>query len=58
MTPPTVPTWGHALTAAVWVALLIVVVALSVRTCGPRSADVERQWAESVRRATAEDGGE
>ena len=56
--PPTEPIWGHALTAAAWVALLIVVVALFVRTCGPSSADVERQWEESFRRDTAEDGGE
>jgi hypothetical protein len=58
MTPPTVPTWGHALTAAVWLLVVFLFVAMTWRTCGPRSADVERQWAESVRRATAEDGGE
>jgi len=43
--------------AAAWRLLLFVAMAMCWRTCGPRSADVERKWAESVRRATAEDGG-
>ena len=50
----TEPAWARVAVVAVWLVVLAIVVALSGRTCGPSSADVERQWAESVRRAGAE----